>query len=248
MRKRNRVAIITEGVRREPDYVNYLRKQFAFPPEIDFICLPADKNIYMLWNQMQLDDFDTDVIEVVRECSEEAGSQLTNLKRDDFREVYLLFDFDPHQNNLSLDDGTTIFDVLKTMSETFDNETELGKLYISYPMVEALRDISDWSCRSYYRCAIPSADVPKYKQLSGDRNRYSTVKKYTPEIWSMILAIFLQRCKCLFEQKIENNLLLSWYKNDLSPYIILEKQIDFFRKTCSVFVLSAFPELLLGLV
>lgn len=59
------------------------------------------------------------------------------LSREDFSEVYLFFDYDAHQTNL----GKAVNeDVIRQMLESFDNETENGKLYISYPMVEALRD------------------------------------------------------------------------------------------------------------
>lgn len=38
--------------------------------------------------------------------------------------------------------------ILALMLETFNNETENGLLYISYPMVEAIRDIIIGECRS----------------------------------------------------------------------------------------------------
>lgn len=90
-----------------------------------------------------IDEFDTDIIEVLREEHEELKEQLEGINRDDFSEVYLFFDYDGHQNNLSEDDDS---DVLEQMLKSFDNETENGKLYISYPMVEALRDFEEGKC------------------------------------------------------------------------------------------------------
>ena len=91
----------------------------------------------MLWKKLKADDFDTDIIEVLRESNKKIREQLEGLSRDDFSEVFLFFDYDVHQTNLGkADDG----DVINQMLESFDNETENGKLYISYPMVEALRD------------------------------------------------------------------------------------------------------------
>ena len=98
----------------------------------------ARENIYMLWKKLKADDFDTDIIEVLRESNKKIREQLEGLSRDDFSEVFLFFDYDAHQTNLGKsDDG----DVINHMLESFDNETENGKLYISYPMVEALREI-----------------------------------------------------------------------------------------------------------
>lgn len=35
----------------------------------------------------------------------------------------------------------TVIDILCEMLETFNNETELGKLYVSYPMIESIKEI-----------------------------------------------------------------------------------------------------------
>ena len=48
-----------------------------------------------------------------------------------------------HQTNLGKEDDA---DAVDQMLESFDNETENGKLYISYPMVEALRDYKPGLC------------------------------------------------------------------------------------------------------
>lgn len=194
---------------------------------------------------MKNDDMETDLIEIVRESSQDSARKLENLKRDDFSEVYLLFDFDPHQNNLGLSDETDPISVLKNMVKTFDNETDTGKLYISYPMIEALRDFKTWSCMPYYECEIPSKVIPNYKNLSGYKNPYVDVRKYTSETWEMLVAIFLTRCQCLFGQSLSYDTVLTWYKQTISPAIILEQQLKIFRDKHSVFILSALTELLL---
>lgn len=139
---------------------------------------------------------------IVRESSQDSARKLENLKRDDFSEVYLLFDFDPHQDNLGFSDGTDFGLVLRNMLETFDNETDTGKLYISYPMIEALRDFTPWSCLPYCECEVSSKVIPNYKNLSGYKNPYADVRKYTSETWEMLVAIFLTRCQCLFGQSL----------------------------------------------
>ena len=73
----------------------------------------------MLWKKLKEDDFDTDIIEVLREEHEELKRQLEGINRDDFSEVYLFFDYDGHQNNLSEDDDS---DVLEQMLVSFDEE------------------------------------------------------------------------------------------------------------------------------
>lgn len=143
MADRDYKAFIVEGEAREPLIIDNISKVFFAHGNFKIITLPAGQNIYMLWKKLKEDDFDTDIIEVLREEHEELEEQLAGLSRDDFSEVYLFFDYDGHQNNLAEDDDENVLD---QMLISFDNETENGKLYISYPMVEALRDFESGVC------------------------------------------------------------------------------------------------------
>lgn len=106
----------------------------------------------MLWKQLQQDAFQTDIIEIVREYDPLARKLLRNYSRDDFSEVYLFFDYDGHQGNLGQAEGVSGDEVLKAMLQAFDNETDQGKLYVSYPMAEALRDYIPGRCANLTGC------------------------------------------------------------------------------------------------
>ena len=92
------------------------------------ISFPACGNIYMIWNKLRENNFSIDVIDVVREMSPEAGKLLEGYSSRDFSEVYLFFDYDAHNNNLPLKYRSR--NVIRELLDTFDNETENGKLYI----------------------------------------------------------------------------------------------------------------------
>lgn len=247
MGKKGRIAIITEGKEREPRYFEVLKALFFPNTDIDVLCLPTGGTIYKLWKRLKEDDLETDLIEVVRECGAGAAELLEDKSRDDFQEVYLFYDLDPQHNHLSPTKDPDTETVLRDMMKTFNNETELGKLYISYPMVEALRDVKEWSCQPYHLCKVPLAEVmgSLYKGNTGNGNRWADVGQYKEETWSMIAAIFLTRCNCLFHFASPQERLYIWYKEKLSPEAILEKQLKVLQKENAVFVLSAFPEWLL---
>lgn len=102
MADRDYKAFIVEGEVREPQIIDNISKVFFSHKNYTVITLPAGENIYMLWKKLKEDDFDTDVIEVLRESNNEIKKQLAGLSRDDFSEVYLFFDYDAHQTNLAL--------------------------------------------------------------------------------------------------------------------------------------------------
>jgi len=149
------------------------------------------------------------------------------------------FDYDGHQNNLAEDDDENVLD---QMLISFDNETENGKLYISYPMVEALRDFESGVCGKKDNCFVMLEDLGNYKFLSAEHSIYPQFNAYSFEIWKEVIAVFSMRLSCLVNQA--GTMSYDQYAEAINPLEILkleEKEIPKNR----VFVLSAFPEFLL---
>lgn len=144
---------IVEGESRDYRFVNEMTNCFLKGRyKTKVINLPAAQNIYMLYQKLVEDGFETDVVEVLRGTVKGASRILKGISRQDIDEVYLFFDYDVHQNNLKseIEPSMIITDMLKT----FDNETENGRLYISYPMVEALFDYRVNDCLAFSNCFI----------------------------------------------------------------------------------------------
>lgn len=239
MADRDYKAFIVEGEAREPLIIDNISKVFFSHANFKIITLPAGQNIYMLWKKLEKDDFDTDIIEVLREESNEVAKQLEGLERNDFSEVYLLFDYDGHQNNL----GEEIdVNVIEQMLESFDNETENGKLYISYPMVEALRDFEEGKCGNDEFCFVPINEIGDYKTRSAEHAFYPQFKEYNFLIWKEVIDVFAMRISCLISE--ENVIDYERYVEEITPFEIYKREEAEIKKQ-RVFVLSAFPEFLL---
>ena len=241
------IAIIVEGRVREINYWDSIRRIFFPANEFVFVPLPAEANLYMIWKQMKKDDFNTDIIEIIKEKSDEAKKQLSDYSRDSFQEKYLFFDYDPHQNNISSDCEQDAVSVLSEMLTVFNNETELGKLYISYPMCEALRDVQKDSCIPISGCRISFANLSgkQYKNMTGNNNPFADSRKYSIETWNMFISIFIKRCVCLYNKDLSQEELIKWAKSEISPCNLLVKERELFSCTQEVFVLSAFPEFII---
>lgn len=238
MADRDYKAFIVEGEVREPQIINNISKVFFSHGNFRILVLSAEENIYMLWKKLKEDDFETDIIEVLRESNDNIRKQLEGLSRDDFSEVYLFFDYDTHQTNLGKADDA---DVVKQMLESFDNETENGKLYISYPMAEALRDYKPGICGDRSACFVEITDMKEYKNASAARAVNLEFKKYDYEIWKNIIDIFAMRVSCLFGSA--DTLEYADYSMKIDPYEVYVREENE-RHGKGVFVLSAFPEFL----
>lgn len=205
-------AFIVEGEVREPLIIYNIANVFFSHVNFKIITLPANQNIYMLWKK---------------------------LKEDDFSEVYLFFDYDGHQNNLSEEDDS---DVLEQMLVSFDNETENGKLYISYPMVEALRDFEEGKCGRAGQCFVPIAEMGNYKFVSAEHSFHPGFKDYDITIWKSLIEVFAMRISCLMDG--DSTITYEQYTEAISPFAIYKMEEKVILKQ-RVFVLSAFPEFLL---
>jgi hypothetical protein len=238
------IAVIVEGVKREKGYWNSIEKVYFAGTSLKIVPLSANGNLYMIWQQIQEDDNETDIIEVIRELSSTGRAALEGYKRDDFQEVYLFFDYDPQQKNLGLNEEDMAA-ILEQMVQTFNNETENGKLYISYPMSEALRDTDGISCVPLTACLISRDQLARYKQNSAVAGMFTDPRKYDLKIWNLFISVFLKRCLCLFKQENSEESILSWFKSSVNNLTILEKENALYQTYQKVFVLSAFPEFIL---
>lgn len=231
---------IVEGESRDYRFVNEMTRCFFKGRYTSTIInLPASQNLYMLYQKLEEDNFETDVVEVLKEIVDDAQTKLANVKRQDIDEVYLFFDYDAHQDNIgaTMPNGP---EIMIKMLNAFDNETENGKLYISYPMVEALYDYNEGECSAFSECYISLDSVGHYKELSG-KNNPNASRRITIEYWRQILNVFYLRLQCLFSKE---NIDFQWYRDAVSPRSIycVERQIG--EQQGDVFVLSAFPEFL----
>lgn len=241
---KKRIAVIVEGQVRERQIFENVKKNFFSGKEtFDIITLSAGLNIYMLSQKIKEDDYETDIIEVIREYNEETAKQLEGFSRDSFQEIYLFFDYDRHTNNLTLEQDME--EKLVSMIQIFDNETENGKLYISYPMVEALRDIPNAGEECYLRCCLSLEECAKYKQSSAKNLRYNQFKRYTTEHWKEIFQYYIQRLKC-FRYGGSKQIDFPLFRQEICTETIHDIQQKGYMEKCNkIFILSAFPLFLL---
>lgn len=234
-------VFVVEGEAREVEIINKIKEIFFQHKNFEIITLPAGQNIYMLWKKMNVDHFETDLIEVLRESDEKIRRDLKGYSRSDFSEVYLFFDYDAHQKNLSKENNEDIKDVMTKMLQSFDNETENGKLYISYPMVEALRDFSDEGLQDKKEWFYKTSDNSTYKKFSARRKRNLNVREYSFDIWKLIMREFIEKISFLYglEETLIN---YKDYTGNISPKFIYGKEKEFQDQ---VLIISAFPEFLL---
>ena len=240
MSKLNRTAFIVEGFS-EANLLNRMVRSLddRLMAEV-MLVLPAEMNLYMLWNDIKQDP-NIDIIEYLREESESIRKVLGNLNSDDFSEVYLFFDLDAQQDNIKCKSKDKLIEIIMSMLKTFNNETDKGKLYISYPMCEAYSDYTQCTCKTFTSNCFQNPFDKNYKNRVGNNNPNAILTHLTIEKINDILNCYLDRITCLYDAVD----LFDYVKvKNISAFDIFCKQSKLLKKEL-IMVLSAFPEFII---
>lgn len=156
------ILFIFEGEDREPHIYKTLERLY-FPRNNDNIIYSFGNNIYELYNEMKSFEGDGDIFSVIQErYAESEDSVLKSIRRSDISEIYLFFDYDFQHSQLPLDE---INERVDEMLKIFDDETEQGKLYINYPMIESIRYTKELPDSDYCSYNVSRFDCRDFKKL-----------------------------------------------------------------------------------
>ncbi|MDR3337849.1 MAG: hypothetical protein LBT16_11680 [Treponema sp.] len=241
------ILLVFEGERTEPDIFNSIEKHFFDVSSGKTILRSSFKGeIYQLWKRIKDDEY-FDTIELIKERDE----SIKDINRKQVSEIHLFFDHDAHSHMDSMPQAE--YDkILFGMLNTFGDENELGKLWISYPMVEAIKHCKKNPNDCFKDGAVKISENTKYKDLVGHITDFQNIKKINRGDWIYLIAINMQRAYCLImnDYKLidDYNEIKAWFENNTTIRIIIhEKQIEkFINPKSEVAVLSPFPFFLLN--
>ncbi|MCJ8270358.1 MAG: hypothetical protein MJK04_13265, partial [Psychrosphaera sp.] len=184
------ILFIFEGEKTEKRLVDNLRQHFLNEDDT-IIYASFNTHIYKLYQEIEgYDDENVDTVEVlldVLRAKKTNTAHLTDVSRRNVSQVYLFFDYDGHDTSAS-------DEVISKMLAHFDDETENGKLYISYPMVEAIKHIHQEV--GFETVCVEAKTNVGYKALASNNCDpcYNQVGRYTKEQWQTLIG---EHCKKL---------------------------------------------------
>lgn len=227
------VLLITEGEKLDKRILNQV--QSLFLPNQKVKIFPICLNIYNLYSKMiESDDFGTEFIDVfsviqaiAKEQTASNNPELLALKRNQISEIFLFFDYDGH------DTLAPIYQTcIENMFELFNDETENGKLYINYPMVESYKhpiqdniEVIDIFTDIHYKTHVALICDKKIENIGKLKEKNDWLNIFNPHIKSSN-HLFVQ--EFLFPQNYSETLKMSQreiYKRQKEQYIHPENKI-----------------------
>ncbi|MBQ3832959.1 MAG: hypothetical protein II815_07270 [Bacteroidales bacterium] len=233
----------------KPEENTLARLQRAFPGELadlseDLVEYVYSSHIYGLYNKLKEDDGFSDVIEVLKELYPE-DEDLQNTNREDISQVFLFFDIDIHKQPIE-----ESCDQLNELVQFFDNETENGKLFLSYPMAEAINicDVENGLMSNDRKLfSIDKCVNDGFKHFADDLNRDSKTicRANSRKNWLIISKANYEKAKWLMHLTSDE---LSSVLGQMQQAAILQHQQELIKQNNVVATLSAFPFFLLEYV
>ena len=234
----DKILFIMEGKKDDPKLLKSLLDTYKTVLDYDGyssnVIVSYTSNIYSLYNELKKLDNDKDEFADLFPIVQKKDSKLNSYSRDEFSAIYLFFDLDIHKR-----DEKKAGIQLGEMVKTFNNETENGKLFISYPMVEVAK-----ICDKYEglfkedRKLFSLESCKRFKEFANNHTR-STRKTDSLEDWNLI---------CKENYRKANWILTGCCSIPDIPYLkkmeqedILDKELEFVESKNSVATLSAYP-------
>ncbi|MCM1050740.1 MAG: hypothetical protein NC349_02150 [Paenibacillus sp.] len=249
----NKILFVVEGETKEPAILSSLPT--FMPDESEKIVWCNRNHIYNFYQKIN-EDPDLDIFSLIKE--ENPDGPLKEYIREDFDQVYMFFDYDGHVGLSRVSDEPLGDDIIQLMLDRFDNETEEGKLFISYPMAEALEhtpiDMAEFrdltakckgiNCPNKETCPDRESckKEPHYKKIVNlNKPLKKPIADYTDADWKRIAMFHIYKMEYLINGNMDFPSVLHSQQN------IFKRQLEeYISRPCPVVsVLSGFPAFVL---
>lgn len=149
------ILFVFEGGKAEPLVFDSLSKLFLTGEDVRVVTCEHD--LPTLFSRLKKNDYD-----LFRSLPlKENGIEIPEGVRMDtlFSQIFLFFDYD-FQNGIGVE---KVNEILEKMLEYFDDETENGKLYVNYPMIESLKYTKEMPDEKYHEYVVSRTVCAEHK-------------------------------------------------------------------------------------
>lgn len=237
------ILFVFEGAKDEPCIYDGVRDVCGIKDDI--VCV-FNAGIHSLYKDVFINDLDL-FLSLSERLRAHGDSTLKDYKASDISETYLFFDYDLHDKHIPL---AQLNEEIMEMLEFFNEETEHGKLYINYPMLESVKYTKELPDDNYYKYVVKRADCCNFKDIAAKFSYYNDFQflfprdskgrsnKYLNENWEHIRKQNL--CKANF---VCNGIYeMPTCKEVISQANIFQSQLDkYLIPNDEVSILNSFP-------
>ena len=168
---KRQILVIVEGSKTDYNLMTHLLNVYGISQDHNMVAY--DTNIYSLYNVVFATD-DPDSIDILQLLKEhEKDSKKKRIFNQRYTDILLIFDFDPQDPNFSPQK-------ILEMVNFFVESSDMGKLYLNYPMVEAFYHMKSIPDDDYNTYSVSMEELKKhlYKARVSKENRNHDYRKF----------------------------------------------------------------------
>jgi len=221
---RAKILILVEGARIDARLMKHLFCVYGIDAKYEIVSY--NTNIYVLYNEMFYagKPGDMDTLQVLK--AHEQDETRKQIFVQGYTDILLIFDLDPQDPQFSEEKITA-------MMNYFVESTDMGKLYLNYPMIEAFYHMRDIPDSDYYERIVTFDELRNhtYKQRVNAENRNRDYSKF---------SVTREECNIVIEQNIEKGwCILCVNPRNLVPdgVAVLARQLKMLNEHEKLFVL-----------
>ncbi len=222
-RKQAKILMLVEGAKTDVKLMKHLLKVYGISDRHEIVSYRT--NIYTLYQEMfyekDPDAMDLQQVLIAREPDESKKKILA----ENYSDILLIFDLDPQ-------DGGFSPDKILEMQNYFVESSDMGKLYLNYPMVEAFYHLKDIPDDEYYdrQATMEELIHHTYKSRVNSENRNHDYGKF---------ALTKEECSIVIQQNLDKGRKLIGDLESTIPDLldILNYQLKYLDVNDAVYVL-----------
>jgi hypothetical protein len=235
LNKTNYILMVFEGEKTEEIIFNSLKEYFLKDKANRIIYSFHCGEMYSLYNKLQKPNSES-LFFILKEKLKLKNPGLEDIIEEYVESIYLFFDYDGHA-------PTADNNKIQCMLELFNDEIENGKLFVSYPMVEAIKHLKNDICfkdtkaisEKIYK-GIAKNNCDNHLKKFGEPEKENISK----ENWNLIINEHLKKANFIVNNSFTfpNNIIeqMEIFENQKIKHIDIDNKVA---------VLSAFPLFLL---
>jgi hypothetical protein len=227
------ILLVFEGARTEPKILDSFRQHYLKQTNSTVFHICYEAEVYQLWKSIN-DDPDLSLIRELQAREKKLGKP-SGIPYEQVNDIFLFFDYDGQASTASDTEMEKMLGYFND-SNSFSGQ---GLLYISYPMVEAIRHLEKGVD---FKDVVVSAKIKgaEYKQQSACSN-YQHLNKLQKSDWHYINSEHYKKANFI----VRGQWIFPANKNDLvqlNQARIFDSQLKkYIQPRQEIAVLSAFP-------
>ena len=195
MDETSKILILVEGAKTDLRLMERLLHMYGI--DVSHEVVSYNTNIYTLYKEMFADG-DPDSIDLLQLLKErETDSGIKEMFNVHYSDILLVFDLDPQDPNFSPDK-------ILQMIQFFVESSDMGKLYLNYPIVESFYHMKSIPDEDYNNRVVSLHELYEgtYKQRVNRENRNRDYSKF---------AVTREECNIVIKQNIDK----AWYISEM---------------------------------